>query len=275
MFRGNKGKVMKAAAKIAAAYRGGDISVKALCARYGCAYDTLMDGLLSVMTFAEYERIKRKRHSRCGKPTQFRKGQAAWNKGRKGMHLSPDTEFKKGGPLRGVAARNWRPVGTITIRYDKPTRAERRRRGPKKKGKARRWIKFRDHGRPQYRWMPYARWLWQKRYGPVPAGLLVAHIDGDQLNDAIANLTLVDRRRNLHIQCHSKPEVVARRIAASASSRRSNTLARRAIRRLHRCKDRRPTTAWYCPACGATWEKQPPRCPKCGASALEKISVPA
>jgi hypothetical protein len=34
--------------------------------------------------------------SEKSKATQFKKGMASWNKGMKGIHLSPDTEFKTG-----------------------------------------------------------------------------------------------------------------------------------------------------------------------------------
>lgn len=42
---------------------------------------------------------------------RFKKGHIPWNKNIKGLHLSPDTEFKKG--EKGI---KWLPVGSITTR---------------------------------------------------------------------------------------------------------------------------------------------------------------
>jgi len=71
--------------------------------------------------------------------TSFRKGNRPWNKGRKGIHLSPATEFKKGHLSFDI-----NPVGITTIRVDK-------------NGTPRRWIKM---AQPNF-WIPYAVWLWE------------------------------------------------------------------------------------------------------------------
>lgn len=110
--------------------------------------------------------------------TAYKKGNVPWLKGRKGVHLSPETEFKKGciSPKR-------KPVGTITIRIGR--RKVRRR-----------WIKIKD---PNI-WIEYAKYVWIKNNGEIPKGLLVHHIDEDCLNDSLNNLALVTR--SAHINLH-------------------------------------------------------------------------
>lgn len=44
--------------------------------------------------------------------------------------------------------------------------------------------------------MAYARWLWITTYGDTPKTTFVHHIDGNQLNDSLDNLTLVDSREH-------------------------------------------------------------------------------
>lgn len=70
------------------------------------------------------------------------------------------------------------PIGEIRLRRDG-------------KGLRRaRFIKVATSGTPAQRWRPYSRWLWEQHNGPVPDGKLVIHLDGDRLNDDLANLAL-------------------------------------------------------------------------------------
>lgn len=109
--------------------------------------------------------------------TAFKKGDEPWNKGKKGIHLSPATEFKK-----GQQPATYLPVGSQTIRTDKG-------------GKQRRWIKTED---PNI-WMEYAKWVWINANGPIPKGLIVHHLDEDTLNDDISNLCLLTRKAHFEI----------------------------------------------------------------------------
>src|SRR3990167_3078587 len=72
--------------------------------------------------------------------TSFRKGSIPWNKGKKGIHLSPQSEFKK-----GHKPKSWKPVGTIKTRIEKS-------------GTKRQWIKIKE---PNV-WIEYAKYLWLK-----------------------------------------------------------------------------------------------------------------
>ena len=113
--------------------------------------------------------------------TAFKKGDTPWNKGKKGIHLSSETEFKKG--QKGI---NWKPVGSVTIRKDKNK-------------KPRRWIKLDE---PNI-WVEYAKFIWIKNHGEIPYGFLIHHIDEDTLNDNIENFAMVTRKAHINLHRHS------------------------------------------------------------------------
>jgi hypothetical protein len=119
------------------------------------------------------------KHAVGSKPnkTSFKKGTDPWNKGKKGIHLSPETEFKKGQPsLKKM------PVGSVTIRQTKG-------------GKPRKFIKTADPSE----WVENARHVWLSNGGLIPKGFIVHHIDENTLNDDISNLALVNRAGHLNI----------------------------------------------------------------------------
>ena len=98
---------------------------------------------------------------------RFKAGHKPWNKNLKGIHLSPDTEFKK-----GRDSENRLPFGTVTIREDKA-------------GSPRAWMKTLDG------WKPRAQVVFAAKHGAIPAGHVVHHKDGDTLNDRPKNLMAV------------------------------------------------------------------------------------
>lgn len=274
MYRGNTAQVLTDAAQIARRLRDHQVTLTGLMREYGSAHSTIMRAVLSQMSKSEYRRIVHHKLAQANLGTRFQRGHATWNKGLKGIHLSPQSEFKKGGPLRGQAARLWRPIGAITVRYDNLFAWQRTRLhkdGTSRKGKSRRWIKVKDDGRLQDRWIPYARHLWEKHYGPVPKDLLVVHKDGNQMHDVIDNLILVDRRRHISRTCHSDPEVSARARKRAGISCKRNTPARRLLRSQRAGE----AQAWHCPACGATYEQlaPPARCVKCSAASFERLVI--
>lgn len=113
--------------------------------------------------------------------TAFKKGNIPWTKGKKGIHFSPKTEFKKGQP--GI---NWKPVGSVTTRKDKNK-------------KIRRWIKIDE---PNV-WIEYSKFIWIKNNGEIPKGFLIHHIDENPLNDEIDNLAMVTRKAHINLHRHS------------------------------------------------------------------------
>lgn len=98
---------------------------------------------------------------------RFQKGNSAWNKGKKGMHLNPSTEFKKG----GVPA-NHRPVGSERINADGYIE-----------------VKIAE---PKT-WDLKQRIVWKQEHGSIPEGNVVIFADGNPLNCNLNNLLSVSR----------------------------------------------------------------------------------
>ncbi len=119
---------------------------------------------------------------------QFQSGDVPWNKDMKGIHLSPETEFKK-----GQKNLNKLPVGAATIR----TR--------NRDLKPRAFIKIAE---PNV-WRLRCHVVWEEHYGEIPKGIVIHHIDRDTLNDEITNLAAVSRA--WHLKDH-KPEIEPKRL---------------------------------------------------------------
>ena len=272
----NKRKLLADADEVIRRLLDGEATVTGIMREYRVAHCTLMAVYEAHATPQQRAAARHGQLARAGRRYRFKKGHRPWNKGLAGWR-PPGAEkgWFKPGQMRGAAARNWRPIGTVTIRHDSPPK---RRRGRKRKagmppwGQGRRFIKVRDDGRPQDRWVPLAVFLWQRRHGPVPKGCCVVHLDGDTLNDDQANLGLIHRRKLLAFQHRLNPGIAERRRAASS---KVNTL-RHATNREFRRRHGRPSVQWDCPACGAVFDQgdRPDRCSKCGSYTLEKISMP-
>lgn len=108
---------------------------------------------------------------------KYLKGAIPWNKGLKGLHLSPSSEFKPG---HTFSARM--PIGSTVIR-ERKDRSDRRV-----------YIKT---AHPNT-WKPRAVAVWEAVYGPVPPGCIVHHMDRDKMNDSIDNLELTTRKDHLN-----------------------------------------------------------------------------
>lgn len=107
--------------------------------------------------------------------TRFKPGQKPWNKGKKGIHLSPKTEWKK-----GCESNRKLPLGSVTIRHRK------REKHP------RAWVKISE---PNV-WRERAKVVWEAVHGPIPRGMVIHHRDRDPLNDELANLQMMTRREH-------------------------------------------------------------------------------
>lgn len=104
---------------------------------------------------------------------KFMNGHKPWNKGLKGINLSPDTQFKP-----GCESNRKLPLGSVTVRHRK------REKHP------RAWVKIAE---PNV-WRERARVVYEKKNGPVPRGFVIHHIDRDPLNDRPENLVAMSRR---------------------------------------------------------------------------------
>lgn len=105
---------------------------------------------------------------------RFKPGQVSWNKGRKGICYSPETQFKKGN-----LPYNTKHDGAIVTRTDK-------------RGK-------------QYQFIRTSLGVWEalhvhvykKEVGEVPEGHVVRFVDGNTLNCDPSNLVAVSRKDNM------------------------------------------------------------------------------
>jgi hypothetical protein len=98
----------------------------------------------------------------------FKKGHVTWNKGLKGIHLSPETEFKKG-QFTGSEHPSWKGGEQINANdcvyvY---AGANKRIRRPRK--------------------------VYQDAHGEIPKGWILYHIDKDMHNDDLDNLIAIPR----------------------------------------------------------------------------------
>lgn len=109
----------------------------------------------------------------------YQKGSIPWNKGLKGIHMSPETEFKK-----GQKSINQLPVGSIRIR-----KRYNRNNAPKK------WIKIAEPNK----WVLLAAKIWRDANGEIPKGYIIHHVNFNSLDDRLENLKLVTRSEHINI----------------------------------------------------------------------------
>jgi len=133
----------------------------------------------------------RVKQAREPNPGAFKPGLVPWNRGKKGLRVSPATEFKP-----GMTPVNKTSIGSVRIRTDK-------------NGKPRAFVKVAD---PNV-WRLRAVVEWESAHGPLAPGLVVHHRDRDSLNDAIDNLQALTRAE--HMAEHSRELAEARYGAAS------------------------------------------------------------
>lgn len=239
--------------------------------RYGTSLSVIHDIIHGRIKIKDLKRIRREHLSRGGKEYRFKKGCQAWNNG---IHFDAGgrshlTRFKAG-QIRGAAARQYKAVGAITIRLHKSKRKSEPQCGRPKKKVPYRYIKISDTGMPQYCWQEYARYIWEKTFGPIPQGYFPIHKDKDTLNDDPANLILVNRADNLRRNGHS-PQVRVYAHARAVEHRKQNTLIRKSSKGL---QFPRPDQ-FECPQCGWSSDAKPPLdlCPKCNSGVVEQNKV--
>lgn len=270
--------VIADAAQIAERLKNTPATLTGLMKEYHCGWSVIMKVVLSQMSKKQWKRIRKRKLAHGNVKHHFQKGHKTWNKNAKGIHLSPATEFKK-----GHLPANHRHVGTIRI-------VTRERDG---RINQYREIKVSGIMQGRHKWIPYARYLYEQKYGQVPKGHLVVHVDGDSMNDDPDNLQSRNRKGHLALQMQRDPRMLkkCRRNAARAARKRHRANRRRKaellkisqktrerVRRIeikesqHKAKLENEiinirgayTVWWECTGCGFEAVNDPPLpCPKC------------
>lgn len=112
----------------------------------------------------------RRRHAK----NLFAKDHSPWNRGLKGIHLSRNTEFKKGNK-----SWNRKPDGHISIIYHKGSKT---------------YYKFITV--PRGRNVLLHRWRWEQKHGPIPPRHIVGFKNGKTLDCRMCNLYLMSKADN-------------------------------------------------------------------------------
>ena len=261
--------VMAEADEIVRRLRETGVTVTGLMKEYRCGHRALVRSVLSRMTRAQYLALAARRLAAAGVENRFKPGHETWVAGMKGLRIAGSEKgwFKAGG-IRGSAARKYRAIGTITVRVGKLRshyKCSRRRESS-------RWIKVRDDGPRQRRYIPYARYLWEQAHGPVPGGWFVAHANHRSMDDRLENLVLMDCRGNAR-RLKTRPAVEARRIEALRRALAQRRREGGAARQWSKGQKRRSRVIWECVVCGAEAEALMVRCPKCGSEAIAQTRI--
>jgi len=122
--------------------------------------------------------------------TQFKKGIVPFNKGLRRPGWGPgrmrETQFQKG-VRSGIAANNWRPVGTILADSEGYLRIK---------------VREAEHGKEATGfgntkvWPLYGRYVWEQNKGPIPPKHVVSFKDRNRSNCSIENLELLSMADN-------------------------------------------------------------------------------
>jgi hypothetical protein len=275
--KGNRHLLEADAEKIVAMIVAGDRTLSGTAKQYHVATDTFYKFWAAHTTpeqRAAYLQLVAERRLTYNRKCRFKKGHVPWTKGLKGLHLSPRTEFKPGHPLTGIALARLGKIGSIRIRRDKPT-------GPKGIRRLRRFVKVRCDGPPKGQWISLARHLWQQAHGPIPPGMWVIYINGHTLDDRLENYRLASPAaalaHHLSISTEMCERFAAGRRKAMAERWAGHKPARRHVdvRRAIRRERMNAIHIRECVACGWSPEAgtRPPRCPKCGCTVFETVSV--
>jgi len=135
---------------------------------------------------------------KCRISTRFEKGHVSANKGSRGVHLSPETEFKN-----GQMPHNYKPIGTETWRGDGYL-----------------YVKIAD---PK-KWRPKHILLWEAENGTLPEGHRLLFADQNRQNIQLDNLILITRGQlatlnRLHLIHQNKPATETGIILAALASK--------------------------------------------------------
>lgn len=168
----------------------------------------------------------------------FKPGHVPANKGKKGIRVSPETEFKPGNiPPNTV------PVGTC-IERDQHNGS----------GRKQAYIKIAEPNK----WKARALIVWEEHHGQLPEGMLLYHKDSDSLNDDIDNLEAITRAENLaRMRANLNPAVKSRALKEAWKKRRQRE---NALRRMNVADLKRLGYTCYCPVCDLPHKTEQLKC---------------
>lgn len=157
----------------------------------------------------------------AGKQYQFKPGHETWNKGMKGLHLSPSTEFKPGN-----RPQSWKPIGSERV---------------DKEGYL--WRKVSEDESRKNRWKMAHVILWESVNGPIPKGKFLVFVNKNKADIRIENLELVTRQENMQRNTvHNYPKDIVQVVQIKAAlSRRITMTERKASNEQQHEGDHRPT----------------------------------
>lgn len=175
---------------------------RSIAAIYGRADNLGLNKSAAYLASPAACRLRRGDH--VGAAFRFKKGQTPANKGlRRPPGWAPgrmrETQFKPGART-GVAATNWRPIGTILPDSEGYLRI-----------KVREAVKGEAYGFGNTRvWPLLQRYVWEQAHGPIPPGHAVCFKDRNRQHCALDNLELLSRRElMLRNTVHNLPKKLA------------------------------------------------------------------
>lgn len=153
----------------------------------------------SVEYLASPAACRLRRGDNVGKATRFKKGHVPANKGLRRPGWAPgrmrETQFKKG-ERRGVARRNYKPIGTERISKD---------------GYLER--KINDSLPFQRRWRAVHLLVWEAEHGSIPKSHAIVFRNGNKLDIRLENLECISRRELMaRNTVHNLPKPLAETI---------------------------------------------------------------
>jgi hypothetical protein len=166
-------------------------------------------------------RLRRGEETEAMKANRFQPGQAAWNKGLRGVigvqEACRATQFKKGRPAS--EARNYVPIGSLRICAD---------------GYIERKLTDDPSIAPARRWVAVHRIVWEAAHGPIPAGHIVCFKPGMKTTvleevaaDRLECITRAENARRNHPRNRS-PELGRLVQLKGAITRQVNRISREA-----------------------------------------------